>query len=309
MKRSSRKITVVGAGAVGSTLAMRIAEKGLADVVLVDILKNIAQGKALDILDASPVIGQEQDLVGTDDYSLIKGSQIVVITAGLPRKPGMTREELISKNAAIVKDVAEKVKANAPDAIVILVTNPLDTMTYFARKVTGFKRERVFGMAGILDSARFAMLAAAELKVPRSSIKALMLGSHGDTMVPALSHTTVSGKPIKNLLSADALDRIIKRSRDRGAEIVALLGTGSAYYSPSASVLPLIEAILNDTKETLAVSACLDGEYGLKDLAIGVPCKIGANGIEKIEEIPLTEDEKKAFIASAQAIKKTIELL
>ena len=309
MKRSSRKITVVGAGAVGSTLAMRIAEKGLADVVLIDILKNIAQAKALDILDASTVIGHEQDIIGTNDYSLIKGSDIVVITAGLPRKPGMTREELISKNAAIVKDVAEKVKPNAPDAIVILVTNPLDTMTYFARKITGFKRERVLGMAGILDSSRFAQLAAAELKVPRSSIKAFMLGSHGDTMVPVLSLTTVSGKPIKEMLKPDVLEKIIMRSRDRGAEIVSLLGTGSAYYSPSASVMPMIEAILNDTKETLVVSACLDGEYGLKDLAIGIPCKIGKNGIEKIEEIPLTEDEKKSFLASAQVIKNTIELL
>jgi malate dehydrogenase len=221
----------------------------------------------------------------------------------------MTREELISKNAAIVKDVAEKVKTNAPDAIVILVTNPLDTMTYFARKIMGFKRERVLGMAGILDGSRFAQLAAAELKVPRSSIKAFMLGSHGDTMVPVLSWTTVSGKPIKDMLSDEALDRIIKRSRDRGAEIVNLLGTGSAYYSPSAAVLPMVEAILNNTKETLVVSGCLDGEYGLKDLAIGVPCKIGKNGIEKIEEIPLSEEEKKAFLASAQAIKNTIELL
>ncbi|MBN1527065.1 MAG: malate dehydrogenase [Candidatus Omnitrophica bacterium] len=309
MKRSPVKITVVGAGAVGSTLAMRIAEKGLADVVLLDIYRNIAAGKALDILDASPVIGHEQGITGTDDYSEIKGSRIVVITAGLPRKPGMTREELISKNAAIVRDVAEKVKANAPDAIVILVTNPLDTMTFLAHKVTGFKRERVFGMAGILDGSRFTQLAAAELKIPRSSIKALMLGSHGDTMVPVISQTRVSGKPIKDMLKPEALDRIIKRSRDRGAEIVGLLGTGSAYYSPSAAVLPMIEAILNDTKETLVVSACLDGEYGLKGLAIGVPCRIGSSGIEKIEEMPLAEEEKKAFLASAEAIKKTIELL
>lgn len=305
----AKKISVIGAGAVGATLAQRILESGIADVVLVDIVKNMASGKALDLLDAAPIVGHERTIIGTDDYAAIESSDIVVITAGLTRKPGMSREDLVAKNAAIVRDVAEKVKRHAPNAILIIVTNPLDAMTYLAYKVTGFNRERVFGMAGALDGARFTQLAAAEAKVPRSSIETYMLGSHGDTMVPVLSQTRVSGKPIKDVLSGPALEKIIARARDRGAEIVSLLGTGSAYYSPSAATLQMIECIVKDAKKTIVASVCLNGEYGLRDIAIGVPCKIGKKGIEEVVTLPLNEEEKGSFQRSAQAIKKSIELL
>lgn len=309
MKRSPHKVSVIGSGAVGATLAQRIFESGLADVVLVDILKNVACGKAIDLLDASPVTGTEQAIIGTDDYKEITGSEIVVITAGLPRKPGMTREDLIAKNSAIIKDVSSNIKNHAPSAIVIVVTNPLDSMTYLAWKLTGFKRERVFGMAGVLDGSRFVALIADELKVPRSSVQTCVMGSHGDTMVPIISKTSVAGKPVTGLIKKEMLDKIIKRTCDRGAEIVSLLGTGSAYYSPSASVFKMINAILNDTGETLVASAYLDGEYGLKDIFIGIPCKIGKNGIEKIIEIDMSEEEASALRKSAQAIKSSIELL
>ena len=309
MKRSPHKVSVIGSGAVGATLAQRIFESGLADVVLVDILKNVACGKAIDLLDASPITGTEQSIVGTDDYNEITGSEIVVITAGLPRKPGMTREDLIAKNSAIIKDVSSNIKNHAPSAIVIVVTNPLDSMTYLAWKLTGFKRERVFGMAGVLDGSRFVALIADELKVPRSSVQTCVMGSHGDTMVPIISKTSVAGKPVTGLIKKEMLDKIIKRTCDRGAEIVSLLGTGSAYYSPSAGVFRMINAILNDTGEILVASAYLAGEYGLKDIFIGIPCKIGKNGIEKIIEIDLSEEEASALHKSAQAIKSSIELL
>jgi len=303
------KVSIIGAGAVGATLAQRVLESGLADTVLLDILKNIAAGKALDLLDAGPIVGHERSIIGTGDYSRIASSDIVVITAGLPRKPGMTREELIAKNAGIVRDVSKNIKQYAPSAIVIVVTNPLDAMTYLTLKETGFSREKVFGMAGLLDGSRFIALIADELKVPRAKVETMILGSHGDTMVPLLSRTRVSGKPVEKLLSKERLDAIIKRTRDRGAEIVGLLGTGSAYYSPSAGAFKMIEAIAKGTGETLVVSSYLDGEYGLKGICIGVPCKLGRNGIEKIIELKLTEEEKEAFYKSAQAIKGSIELL
>lgn len=309
MGKEQYKVSVIGAGAVGAMLAMRVVESGLADVVLLDILKDAAIGKSLDILDASPVIGHEQFIRGTGDYAAIAGSDIVVVTAGLSRRPGMTREELASKNASIVKDVSSKIKEYAPSTIVIVVTNPLDAMTYLAFKTTGFKREHVFGMAGVLDGSRLIRLLADELKVKRSSVETCILGSHGDTMVPLLSHTRVSGRPIQELLPREKIDEIIKRARDRGAEIVGLLGAGSAYFSPSAAAFKMINAILNDTKEMLVVSACLNGEYGLKDIAIGVPCKIGRLGIEKIVELDLTEEEKGAFLKSAEVIRKSIKLL
>lgn len=303
------KISVIGAGAVGATLAQRIIEGGIANVVLVDILKNIASGKALDLLDASPVVGHECNIIGTDDYAETKGSDIVVITAGLPRKPGMTREELISKNAGIVKGVAGNIKKYSPQAIVIVVTNPLDVMTYLALKTMGSCRNKVFGMAGVLDGSRMAYLIADELKVKRSTVQTVVLGSHGDTMVPVLSKTKVSGKPVTELLPKDKLANIVKRTCDRGAEIVSLLGTGSAFYSPSAAVVKMINAIVKDTKETLTVSAFLEGEYGLKDICIGVPCVIGRSGMEKITEIDLSRDEKTAFLESANAIQGSINLL
>jgi malate dehydrogenase len=303
------KIAVIGAGAVGATLAQRILEAGIADVVLIDILKGVAAGKALDLLDASPVVGHERSIIGTDDYAHIAGSDIVVITAGLPRKPGMTREDLISKNAGIVRSISEKVKAHAPSAIVIVVTNPLDVMTYLALKVIGSARNKVFGMAGVLDGSRMAYLIAEELKVKRSSVVTMVLGSHGDTMVPVLSRTMVGGKPVAALLPKERLDKIVKRTCDRGAEIVSLLGTGSAFYSPSAATLKMINAIINDTKETLTVSAFLDGEYGLEDICIGVPCAIGRGGMEKVIETGLLKEEKETFLKSANAIRSSIDLL
>lgn len=303
------KITIIGAGNVGATLAQRVIESGSADVVLLDIAKNMAIGKSFDLLDAASIVGHERDIKATDDYNDIKGSDIVVVTAGVARKPGMTREELISINAGIVKGACEKIKLYAPQAIVIMVTNPLDALTYLAYQVTGFERRRVFGMAGVLDTSRFINLIAHELKVPGSSIETYMLGSHGDTMVAVISKTRVGGKDIAKVLPKDKLDFIVKRTRERGAEIVSLLGSGSAYYSPSAAVFKMINAILKGSGETLVVSAILEGEYGLKDISIGVPCKIGSSGIEKIVELDLAPDEKTAFRKSAQAIKDSIKSL
>lgn len=303
----SHKVSIIGAGAVGSTIAMRVAESGLADVVLVDILENVASGKALDILDAAPIIGHERHIKGAGRYDDIRDSDVVVLTAGFPRKPGMTREALTSKNAEIVKEVSKKIASHAPSSIMIIVTNPLDAMTYLSFKTTGFERRRVFGMAGLLDGGRFELAVADELKVPRSSVKTLVLGSHGDTMVPLLSHTTVEGDPIAKRLSKERIGALIKRTRDRGAEIVSLLGTGSAYYSPSAAAFKMIKAILKDSKEVMAASVYLDGEYSLKDICIGVPARIGRNGIEEIVALDLTKEEREAFSASAQAIKNSIK--
>lgn len=309
MKQRSRKVSIIGAGAVGATLAQRVLESGIADVVLLDVLKDITCAKSLDLLDGSPIMGHERSIIGTDNYKDIESSEIVVITAGFPRKPGMTREELVSKNAAVVREVSGRIKINAPSSIVIVVTNPLDAMTYLAYKATGFKSARVFGMAGILDESRFIYLLASELKVKRSSIETFVLGSHGDMMVPVLSKTRVSGKPLLGLLPKVGVEEIIKRTRDRGAEIVSLLGSGSAYYSPSAAVFKMIKAILNNTGETMTVSAHLDGEYGLHDIYIGVPCKIGKSGIEKIVELDLSEEERCALQNGAQAIKDSYEKL
>ena len=309
MANKAYKVSIIGAGAVGATLAQRILESGMADIVLVDVLKNMAMGKAMDLLDASFVIGHERTIEGTDDYSRIRKSDIVVITAGLARKPGMTREELIAKNAAIVKDVSEKVRPEAPSAVVIVVTNPLDAMTYLVYKTTGFDRRKVVGMAGVLDGARFIALLAAELKVPRASIETFMMGSHGDTMVPVLSHTRVSGRPVLECIEKKRLDEIVRRTRDRGAEIISLFGTGSAYYSPSAAVLRMVRAIINDTEEVFCVSACLDGEYEMRDISIGVPCRLGRNGITDVVRIELSSDEKESFLKSARAIKASIKIL
>ncbi len=305
----TKKVSIIGAGAVGATLAHRVLESGMADVVLLDIFKNVASGKAMDLSDASPVVGHERSIIGTDDYKHIESSDIVVITAGFPRKPGMTRDELISKNAGIIKDVALKIKAHAPGSIVIVVTNPLDVMTYLTYKTTGFPKNRVVGMAGVLDGSRFIYLIASELGVPRSSVKTFVLGSHGDTMVPLISNTKVGEKPVTDVMDSKKLAAIVKRTCDRGAEIVSLFGSGSAYYSPSAAVFRMIESILKDKKETLAASAYLEGEYGLKDLYIGVPCKIGSGGIEEIVKLEISADEKAALARSAEAIKTLNKLV
>jgi len=303
------KVSIAGAGAVGSTLGMRISEADLADVVLLDIAKGVACGKALDLSDAAYIMGHEKRISGTDNYEDTRGSDIVVITAGFARRLGMTREELISKNASIVKDVSLNIKRHAPSSIIIVVTNPLDAMTYLALKTTGFKRQRVFGMAGVLDGSRFIELLAEELNAPRSALKTFVMGSHGDTMVPVISQTLLSGKPVRNLISDERLRTIIDRARNRGAEVVSLLGNGSAYYSPSAAVFRMVKAVLSDTKEILAASAYLTGEYGLNDICIGVPCAIGRRGIERIVELKLDAEEKKALSKSSKAIKSSIELL
>lgn len=309
MTQRTPKVSIIGAGQVGSTLAMRVVESSLADVVLLDLLKGPAIGKALDILDASPVTGHEKSIIGTDRYEETASSDIVVITAGFPRRPGMAREELVTKNAAIVRDVSVNIKRYSPRAIVVVVTNPLDAMTYLALKTTGFKKSSVMGMAGVLDGSRFIQFAAAEAKVARSAVETYILGSHGDTMVPLISNTKVDGRPITEVLAKETLDKIVKKTRDRGAEIVSYLGTGSAYFSPSAAVLKMLRAILNDKKEKMAVSAYLEGEYGLADICIGVPCKVGRTGINEILELKLSKEEESAFLRSAKAIKESIALL
>jgi len=309
MKPFTYRISVIGAGAVGATLAQRLFEAGLADVVLIDVVKGLAAGKAMDLFDSSPIVGTDKTIMGTDDFSAMEDSDIVVITAGLPRKPGMSREDLISKNASIVKDISDKIKKHAPDSIVIVVTNPLDTMTYVALKTTGFPRSRVMGMAGVLDASRFVALLAEELKVKRGSIRTLVMGSHGDTMVPLVSKTFIGGKPLSGLLSADKIASIVKRTCDRGAEIVSLYGTGSAFYSPSAAVLAMIRAIMDDIGEVVTASSYLEGEYGVSGICMGVPCRMDTRGVVEVVKVEMSEEEKAAFARSAKAVKSTIDLL
>ncbi|KPJ69542.1 malate dehydrogenase [candidate division WOR-1 bacterium DG_54_3] len=298
------KISVVGAGNVGAEVARRIAEKDLGDVILVDVLEGIPQGKALDIFQSGSILGFTSQIKGTNDYSGIKDSQIVVVTAGLARKPGMSRDDLLAKNAEIVKTVVEKIKNLSKDSIILMVTNPLDSMAYLAWKVSGFETKRVLGMAPLLDAARMATFIAMELKVPVTEVKATVLGTHGDLMVPVPSQTTVSGKPITKLLSKGIIDQIIERTRNGGAEIVSFLKTGSAYYAPSAAVAHMVESMLKDKQEVIPSSVFARGEYGLKDLYIGLPAKLGKNGVEKIIEIELSEEEKQALNRSAEVIRE-----
>lgn len=300
------KITIIGAGNVGATLAMRAAEARLGDIVLFDIVEGLPQGKAMDLMDASPIIGYDNTVLGTNDYKDFKGSDVIVITAGLARKPGMTREDLIFKNAAIVQDAVNKIKETCNDPIVIVVTNPLDVMAYHAYKSGKFKKNKVIGMSGTLDTSRFINLIALELKEPRAKVEAFVLGCHGDTMVPIVSKTFVDKKPLKSLLSEDAIKRIVDRTKNRGAEIVASLKTGSAYYSPSAGVYEILCAIKNNSSKTLSVSTLLEGEYGIKGCFLGVPAEIDKNGIKKVIEVELSGDEIAALRDSAN---KTIEVL
>jgi malate dehydrogenase len=309
MKKSNDKVAVIGAGNVGATLAMRVFESGLADVVLVDILPSIAEGKALDISDNCGALGSANAIIGTDDYSRVEGSRIVAITAGFARKPGMSREELVSKNASIVKDVVLKVKAKAPDSIIIVVTNPLDAMTYLAYKTSGFDKKRVMGMAGTLDESRFVALISKELNVDPKEVKTVMMGSHGDTMVPVLSRTTVGKRKLTDLIPKERLDKIVDTTRFRGAQIVNLLGSGSAYYSPSLATFRMIDIILSGKREVVAACAFLDGEYGLSGICIGVPVLLGRKGIESVVEIDLAEEERSSLLRSEAIIRKTMELL
>ena len=308
-----KKVSVIGSGNVGATTALLVAERELADVVLVDIIEGVPQGKGLDMAEAAPVDRFDADVKGTNDYSEISGSEVVVVTAGIARKPGMSRLDLLQKNAAIIKDVSSKIKKFAPDAIVIMVTNPVDVMTYHTWKVTGFAASKVMGQAGVLDSARFAAFIAKKLDVSVEDISAMVLGGHGDEMVPLPRYTTVSGIPFTELLPDEVADAVVKtlidRTRKGGSEIVGLLKTGSAFYAPAASVTRMVEAILKDKKRILPCSAYLSGEYGIKDVYIGVPVKLGAGGIEEIVELRLTEPELTALRNSAQVYKEGIAQL
>ncbi len=305
----NRKVTVVGSGNVGATVARSIADKELADVVVLDILEGVPQGKGLDMLEACPVEGSDARVLGTNDYADTAGSDIVVITAGLARRPGMSRDDLLTKNHAIIKSVTEQVIVHSPDCIVIPVTNPLDAMAQVAYRVSGLPRERVIGMAGVLDSARMRAFIAQALDVSVENTHAFVLGGHGDTMVPLPRYSTVAGIPITELVDAATVDAIVKRTAQGGAEIVRLLGTGSAYYAPGSAIVEMVEAVLKDKKKILPCSVFLKGEYGIQDLLVGVPCKLGANGLEDIVQIALTPDEDAALKKSAAAVKELVQVI
>ena len=298
------KITVVGAGNVGGTVAQRLAEKDAYDVVLVDIVPGIPQGKALDITQAGPVCGYSTRVVGTNGYEETAGSSIAVITSGIPRKPGMSRDELLATNAKIVRSVVQELVSRSPNIILLLVTNPLDAMVHVARQVSGLSKSRVLGMAGVLDTARLRSFVAEELHVSGTDVQAMVLGGHGDTMVPLVRQTTVAGKPITDRLSQDRLAALIKRTQDGGAEIVGLLKTGSAFYAPSAAAVDMVEAIMNDQKRVLPCAMLCEGEYGLKDVIVGVPVTLGRAGGESIVEYELTAEERRALQASADAVRE-----
>jgi len=304
------KVAVVGAGNVGATAAQRLAEKNLArTVVLIDVIEGVPQGKALDQYQSGPIEGFDTRVIGTNAYDEAAGAEVFVVTAGIARKPGMSRDDLVKTNAGIVKSVGEQIKRVAPNAIVVVVSNPLDVMCYVAMRATGFPRERVIGMAGVLDTARYRMFLAEAIGVSVEDIQAMVLGGHGDTMVPLPSYTTVSGIPVTQLIDQKTLDAIVDRARNGGAEIVAFLKTGSAYYAPSAAAVQMVEAIAHDKKRILPCSAWLTGEFGLKDVFCGVPVKVGRSGLEQIVEITLSADERAALAASAEAVRSTMATL
>ena len=303
------KVTVVGAGNVGATTAQRIAEAGLADVVLIDIVEGLPQGKGLDLAQAAPVVGHDARITGANDYAETAGSDIIVVTSGLARQPGMSRDDLLAKNAGIVRSVVEQSAQQSPDAILIVVTNPLDAMCHVAMAASGFPRERVIGMAGVLDSARFRTFIAWELGVSVEDTHAFVLGGHGDTMVPLPRYSTVAGIPITELLSPERLEALVDRTRNGGAEVVALLKTGSAYYAPAASTFEMVDSILRDRKRVLPCATFLQGEYKTDGLFVGVPVVLGAAGMERIVEITLTADEQAAFDASAGSVRELVEKL
>ncbi len=303
------KVTVVGAGFVGSTTAQRIFERGYADVVLVDIVEDKPQGLALDMMESGPVLGTDAKVVGSNGYEETANSDVVVITAGLPRKPGMTRDDLLLTNMKIVGSVTEQVAKYSPNAVLVIVSNPLDAMVQHAKAVSGFPKERVVGMAGILDTARFRTFLAMELNTSVTNVQAYVLGGHGDSMVPLIGTTTVGGVPVSELIEKDRLEEIVQRTRDGGAEIVGLLKTGSAYYAPSAASAQMVEAILLDRKEILPCAAFLEGEYDINGLYAGVPVKLGAGGVEQVIEIDLTADEKAALMRSADAVQELVDVM
>ena len=304
-----KKVTIVGSGNVGATAAHWLAAKELADIVLIDVLEGVPQGKALDLLEAMPIEKRDCHITGTNDYADTAGSDVVVITAGIARKPGMSRDDLLQINAKIMADVIAKVTAASPETILIVVSNPLDAMAQAAFRHSGFPRERVIGMAGVLDSARFRSFIAEELQVSVENVTAFVLGGHGDTMVPLARYSTVAGIPITELLEPARLEAIVQRTRDGGAEIVKYLKTGSAYYAPGAAIVEMVEAILKDKKKILPCAAYLAGEYGINGLFVGVPCKLGAAGLEQILEIKLTAEEQKALEASAASVRELCSVI
>ena len=305
----NRKVTVVGAGNVGATLAQRIADRELADVVLIDIVEGMPQGKGLDIMEATPVEGSDARVLGTNDYKDTAGSEVIIITAGIARKPGMSRDDLLNTNYKIVKECTDNALKHSPNAILIVVSNPLDAMCQVAFKVSGLPRQRVFGMAGVLDSARMRTFIAMELGVSVENVHAFVLGGHGDTMVPLPRYSTVAGVPITELLPPDRVEAICKRTANGGAEIVSLLKTGSAYYAPSSSTAEMVDAVLKDKHKVLPACCYLDGEFGISGLYVGVPAQLGAGGVEKIWEIKLTEAEQAALQKSAAAVKELVDVL
>jgi len=303
------KVTVIGAGNVGATTAQRIAEAGLADVVLIDIVEGLPQGKGLDLAEAAPVVAHDANVVGTNDYADTAGSDVIVVTSGLARQPGMSRDDLLTKNAGIVRSVVESAAAVSPDAIIVVVTNPLDAMCHVAMDASAFPRERVIGMAGVLDSARFRTFIARELGVSVEDTHAFVLGGHGDTMVPLSRYSTVAGVPITELLPADRVRALEERTANGGAEIVGLLKTGSAFYAPAAGAYEMVEAILLDRKRVLPCAVRLQGEFGVDGLFVGVPVVLGRSGMERVFEIELTDDERAAFQRSADAVRELVEVL
>src|SRR5438105_6144565 len=303
------KISVIGAGFVGSTLVQRLAERDYADVVMFDIVPNMPQGKALDLLEAGPVLGFDSLVTGTNDYADTANSDVVVITSGFPRKPGMSRDDLVKKNQEIVAQVTEQVVKYSPSTIIIVVTNPLDAMAQLAHKVSGFPRQRVLGMAGVLDTARFRTFIAEEVGASVHDVQAYVLGGHGDTMVPLTRLSAVAGIPIGELIPADRLDTIVQRARDGGAEIVNLLKTGSAFYAPSAAVAQMVDAILLDTRQVLPCTVLLDGEYGVRGLFTGVPCRLGAAGLIDVVDVTLTREERDALHRSAEAVRQVVAVM
>lgn len=306
---SRLKITVVGAGNVGATTAQRLAEKEFGDVVLVDIIEGMPQGKALDLMQAGPICGYDTRVTGTNGYEETAGSGIVVITSGVPRKPGMSRDDLLKTNAGIVKDVTSKVVEKSPDCFIIVVSNPLDAMTYVAHKVSGFPRERVVGMAGVLDSARFRTFIADELNVSVRDVTAFVLGGHGDSMVPSTRYTTVGGVPVEQLIGAGRLSEIVERTKFGGGEIVKLLKTGSAFYAPSAAITEMVESMVRDKKKILPCAALCRGEYGYDGIFVGVPVKLGSGGMEEIIEFDLSDSEREALNRSADAVRELSALM
>jgi malate dehydrogenase len=303
------KITIIGAGFVGSTAAHWIAAKELGDIVLIDIIEGIPQGKGLDLLESSPIEGFDLHVLGTNDYADTANSDVIVVTSGAPRKPGMSREDLIKINANITRDCVEKAAKHSPNAVIIMVNNPLDTMAYLAKQVSGFPKGRVIGQAGVLDSARFRTFIALEAGVSIEDVQAMLMGGHGDEMVPLPRFTTIGGIPVSEFIPPDRLDAIVDRARKGGGEIVNLLKTGSAYYAPSAATVQMVEAVLRDKKRVIPCAAYLEGEYGLSDMYFGVPVVLGAGGVEKVIELPLNDDEMALVKKSAQAVKSSIEAL